>query len=398
MKRKRVLFHIGAPKTGSTFLQAFFSRNVKNFRQAGVDYPYAEAESIITSGATVGNVIGMLYRGELIRQETGSIRPASLSELWTAACADTIISVVRQSPCDTVLLSSEGISLLPQEEIVDLYERLSVDCDPEFIMFVRDPFDCFYSSWRQMVKTGRFLGGLEEFVSRYMNTGRNIGMFNACRFLFKPGVRKTLVNYDVCRKDVAGSFLKAVNIEIAVEAEQPVGPKLLHNRSLSPSESLLLTFVNNAFAGTFFPAFVRHRLLERTDYVPRLSHYYNREIDAEILKNCRQCIEDINRVVRGDPLRTFLRDAPTDEAVIEVQDISALIDAMQFVMARRSRRISLLKKIKHLVIVSLMRKVPRDFDPDAYLFMNKDVAASGTDPYLHYARNGCHEARPYRYY
>lgn len=398
MQRKRVLFHIGAPKTGSTFLQVVFSQHAARLRAAGVDYPCAEAENVIVSGSTVGNVVCMLYREGLIRQESGSITTASLSVLWSAACTEKIISAVRQSACDTVLFSSESMSLLPREVIADLYDRLSADCDPEFIMFVRDPYDCVYSSWRQVVKTGQFLGDLEEFVSQYVHTanepGRNIGMFNACKFFFNTGVKSTLINYDTCRNDLANVFLRAVGIDIAVEAR--LAP--FHNRSLSPSESLLLAIANKVFAGSHFPAFVRHKLLERTGYAPRLTHYYNQEIDAEIIKICRECIENINRVVQGEPLRTCLREMPTSEVVIEVQDITVLMEALQFVVAHRSRHVSLLKKLKHVLMMIILKNVPRDFDPDAYRFMNKDVAAAEIDPYLHYARNGYREARPYRYY
>jgi len=402
MKRKRVLFHLGAPKTGSTYLQAFFSSKAESLRAAGVEYPGAESAHVVGTGETAGNVAAMLHRAGLVRQAPGAIAMASLAELWSAGCTLKLVSAARQSACSTVLFSSEGMSLLHRDVLVDLYARLSVDCDPEFIMFVRDPYDCFYSAWRQLVKTGRFLGGLDDFAAHHLHgsggSGHTLGMFKACQFFFTTKVRHTLINYDSCRYDLARAFLKAAGIDIPLDAASPAGAEKIYNRSLSHSEALLLTIVNNAFAGSYFPTFFRHCLLKRTDYAPRVTYYYNRDIDAAIIAGCGQCIEKINEVVLGGPLRIRPKEEPTGAAVIEEQDIAALIEALHVVVGQKSRRVPLLQRLKHTVLVALLKKVPGDFDPDAYLFMNKDVAVSGAHPYRHYAKHGCREGRPYRYY
>jgi hypothetical protein len=402
MKRKRVILHVGAPKTGSTYLQAFFSRQADSFRAAGVDYPGAESAHVVETGGTAGNVAAMLHRAGLVRQAPGTIAIASLGELWNTGCTLKIVSAARQSACGTVLFSSEGMVLLHREVLVNLYERLSVDCDPEFIMFVRDPYDCFYSAWRQLVKTGRFLGGLEEFVAYHLHgaggSGHTLGMFKACESFFTTGVRHTLVNYDTFRNDLTGAFFRAAGIDSTLDETSPVRAGKIYNRSLSHSEALLLTIVNNAFAGSYFPTFFRHSLLGRTDYAPSVKHYYNRDIDTAIMAGCGRCIEKINEVVLGGPLRTRPREEPTGAAVIEEQDIAALIEALHAVVERKSRPLPLMQKLKHAVLVALLKNIPRDFDPEAYLFMNKDVAVSGSHPYRHYAHHGRREGRPYRYY
>lgn len=42
------------------------------------------------------------------------------------------------------------------------------------------------------------------------------------------------------------------------------------------------------------------------------------------------------------------------------------------------------------------KKLPRDFDPIAYLEINEDVRASGVSPYLHYLNFGIYEGRRYK--
>lgn len=44
----------------------------------------------------------------------------------------------------------------------------------------------------------------------------------------------------------------------------------------------------------------------------------------------------------------------------------------------------------------IQRKLPKDFDPAAYLAIHSDVAAAGMDPALHYLRFGIKEGREYR--
>lgn len=402
MRRKRAILHMGAPKTGSTCLQAFFSLHAGSLREAGVDYPGCESSHVVTSGAAVGNVVSMLHRAGLIRQAPNSIAAAPLGELWTPGCTDYLAAAVRRSACDTVLFSGEGMSLLPQAVMVDLIERLSRDCDPECILFVRDPFDAFYSAWRQLVKTGRFVGALEELAACYLHgrgrPGPRFGMFNACEIFFSAGIRCKIVNYDSCRNDLAGAFLKAAGIEAAVDTSRDDAAETIYNRSLSPSEALLLSMVNTVFEGSHLPAFFRYSLLGRTDYAPPAGTYYNREIDALILDRYRDIIGKINAVIIGDGLRSCLRDVQTGEVRIQAQDMVILIETLRRAIARQARRVPLLQKLKHAVMAGLLRTVPQDFDPEAYLFMNRDVAAAGLNPYVHYARHGCREGRPYRYY
>jgi len=402
MQRKRVILHIGAPKTGSTYLQAFFSLHASSLRQAGVDYPCALAESVVASGSAVGNVVTILARAGLLRLASDPAGMPQLWALWTPACTAELVATVNRSACDTVLLSAEGMALLPQEVLEELYEQLATDCDPEFIMFVRDPYDCCYSAWRQRVKNGRFLGSFEEFAAQRVHGGpepaRTLGMFHASQVFFNTNVTYTLINYDGCREALADAFLQAAGIDAAVgHSHSPIAGKT-YNRSLSLSEALVLGSVNNVFAGSHFPAFFRRTLLARTNYRPGTAQYYNREIDAMILDTYRMCIEKINAVVRGGPLRTRPRQTPTGQAGIDEQDVDALLQALHVVAEHRSRSIPLLQKLKHVVMVALLKNVPRDFDPDAYQFMHPDVAAAGVNPYLHYARHGCRECRPYRYY
>lgn len=403
MKRKRVILHIGAPKTGSTYLQAFLSRHAGRLRTAGVDYPCAEAESVIRAGASVGNVLRILQLRGCMRQDSGTAKAPPPAALWNASCTLAIVSAVRTSASATVLLSSEVMAYLPSATLEDLHERLSVDCAPEFILFVRDPYDWCYSSWRQRVKNSRFAGTFEDFISEKIRqpheTRFSLEMFRAAEMLFGLNAKYTLINYDTFRNDLGNAFLKGAGIDAAVGQLHNDGMRPIYNRSLSPSEALLLNRVNIIFDGTHFPAFVRHLMLGRVGYVPCSAHYYNRNIDAVILDAYRRgCIENINKVILGDPLRTSVREESTGEAVIEEQDIAILIEALQTVAAQMSRPVPLFKKLLHTVMVTALKNIPRDFDPEAYLLMNKDVAATGINPYLHYARHGLFEGRPYRYY
>ena len=103
MTRKRVIFHLGAPKTASSYLQSVFSQQANNLKALDIDYPYAESQEVINSSACVGNVVKMLYLNKIIKQENNATFMAPLGKLWSQECNDFIIDTIKNSECQTVL-------------------------------------------------------------------------------------------------------------------------------------------------------------------------------------------------------------------------------------------------------------------------------------------------------
>ena len=401
MDRKRVIFHLGAHKTASTYLQSVFSQQAENLRALDVDYPYAESEEVINSGACVGNVVKMLYANKIIQTKIKSTSPAPFIKLWSPDCTRFLIDVIKASDCHTVLLSSEGMSKFPQAIFDDFYSKLNIFCDPEFIIFVRDPFDYYYSSWAQLAKAHYETKTFDQKIAKVIRQHNSQSEFKGLFFAFDifSTAKHKIINYDSYKKDLAASFFSIIDIDINLKQSSPNKPKTVsQNRSLSPSEAGLQLLVNRQFQDNQFPAFFRNLLTDRSQCKPTVKSYYNKELDILILDNFEEQIKQVNAHITGDNLRTQCRDTKTTQLVIEVQDIKVLIHAFKQITVQKAITTSLLSQFKHWVKCISLKNVPLDFDPKAYLFLNKDVAAANANPYLHYSQNGYREGRPYRFF
>jgi hypothetical protein len=109
-------------------------------------------------------------------------------------------------------------------------------------------------------------------------------------------------------------------------------------------------------------------------------------------------ITQINTHIIGDSLRMQCRDAGTTQLDIESQDVNVLINAFKQVAFQKTIKASFISQLKHWVMCIRLKHVPLDFDPQAYLFLNKDVAIAKVNPYVHYSHNGYCEGRPYRFF
>jgi len=401
MAKKRVIFHIGAHKTGTTYLQSFFSLQADKLNSVGIDYPYTEPSHVTDSGASVGNVVKILSQHKLLKQKTGISNNSSLAKNWSSDATERLLTVAKSSKYNTILFSSEGMSVLPEQTFLDIYEKFNVHFNIEFILFVRDPFDYYYSAWRQIIKSSFSKTPFSTYISHRLNklNPQKVGMFNAPRILHNHSLPHKLVNYDTYKKELPTRFLKAAKINFSPEksAATPIQISPIHNRSLSPSEAELQLLINQQFEGTHFPAYFRTLLLNRIKHKPITKDYFNQELALKIFEYHKEDIVLINSSIYGSELLSNVQEYEDTELLIEQNDITVLINAIEFVASTKSRKKSFTDRLIHIFKTTVLRNVPFDFDPEAYLLMNGDVKSSNIGPYLHYSRNGHMEGRPYRF-
>jgi hypothetical protein len=134
LKTSRLLLHIGSPKTGTTSIQGFLARHAEGLRAHGILYP--------ATGRTAGGLNATAHHQlvRLIAAADGSL-PAPL---WRSL--RFIGHELRQSNCDTLLLSSEDFFRLPRPEVLRRY--LSAD-SVAVICWLRPQYDflnsCYYT-------------------------------------------------------------------------------------------------------------------------------------------------------------------------------------------------------------------------------------------------------------
>lgn len=165
------------------------------------------------------------------------------------------------------------------------------------------------------------------------------------------------------------------------------------NRSLTPSEACLATLLdkkikNRDLTGTFLRA-------ARTRSREKAKEYYNRDQHQRILDNFASTISLINRHLPDDQkLATEVRDGPDVDFVIVPEDAALLLELVEKMIQARTEP----KGLANTGSLTMSVVLPSDFDAEAYLFHNPDVAAAKMDPTLHYLAHGWQEGRRYRFF
>lgn len=393
--KKRVIIHIGFHKTGSSALQAFLTQNVAALAVGGVDYPYPEPDSVVAAGGCSGNLMQILYRDGFM---DGFRR--GQDHTWqrvTPSFIRRIREVVDSSPHDTVIFSSEMLSNVPQEVVSGVLAALNAH-DVSVVCFVRDPFDFAYSCWRQVVKTSaRRKRSFNEYLSRVPQTHRGLSMFQGFPRYVALGVPLTVLRYETHRKNVAKAFLAATGLT-SVLADHPITSEREVNRSLTGSEAAMTCLLAKRHSPDFVATYIRSALTRDG----RDSVFYDRASHRMVLDWFAGPIAQINeRLPEAERLSTVLRDEPDTPLSIEPGDVELYLNLLeQHPLPSRTAR---MKLTLHPVLnwarrsVGLRPALPPDFDGEAYLFHNPDVAAANMDPVKHYLAAGHAEDRRYRF-
>lgn len=149
---KRVFFHVGAPKTGTTYLQNVLFANREALAEQGVLYPYADA--------------GQSFRSMLdFRQAPwAGAQPGQFTGEWDAVAART-----RDWSGSTVILSNELLGGSPPDRIAAGVASIQ-PADVHVIFSARDFARQLVSDWQEHIKHKHTVT-LEKFVDDLVELG-----------------------------------------------------------------------------------------------------------------------------------------------------------------------------------------------------------------------------------
>jgi len=144
-RRKRIILHIGLHRTGSTSLQQFLADNLQQLRAKGCDVYRGQLEP--------NNHIELFLaairddRDSFAKQKYG----ITTSEKYLNSVKKRVSAFVKNSPCDTIILTTEGLSLL---RYPDELERLKTILDADnhditVILVLRNRLDYLHSYKQQ---------------------------------------------------------------------------------------------------------------------------------------------------------------------------------------------------------------------------------------------------------
>jgi len=227
---KTIYLHIGAHRTGSTAIQAYFSGHRQDFLASGLLYPLAGIPP---------NLTGHHYVPWLFRRQKNV--PA-----LAADSVRTLRREIQESEADSVLISSEDLEehSFPIGEIVKELELDRYRC--VIVLFIRRQDDLIASAYASRVKQGRYIVSLRNFVEAQLKRRR--GDFHALLTAWRRALRHAelrTVNYS--DPTIASSSVSALCqlLEVAIPAESKAASRRT-NISIHPIYLPFLNFLNSA--------------------------------------------------------------------------------------------------------------------------------------------------------
>lgn len=410
----RVIIHPGLTKTGTTAIQHFLDKNSEKLTGLGFYYPKIE-EIKFENYRSSGNGYG-LY----LKVVAESINPALLREAvsnWIGSqcqCAES-------KGCNNVIISSEALCTLSEDNLKLLISSLPRNgISYKFIIFRREPYAWFFSSWLQTVKRE----GQDKWLDK--------SLFDDIDFSLRPLLAENIIrangfdnsvhvlDYDLSKTHTVEAFLKEIDIkeesynelDFFTEANRVVNRSLsrrefiihywvnkLSRRNVELSEALHSLIIDNNISPTFF--FLDTKVKDLIYEYCAIKGISINEANNRIMSN-----EKWGGVLEG-ALKLFgiKQDKPTEEINSEEEFFALLSDSERHFLTSINViikfYISLFNKTRELVIhkINLYNSskyknlMPEGFNAFVYLTLNDDVLYSHIDPYKHYYEFGMLDQR-----
>jgi hypothetical protein len=383
--QRKIFFHCGAGKTGSSALQAFLNVNKSALNICGISYmnnPEVSRQDEITSGN------GGLLLAELQNPNT------------TEKALDFAIESYFLNNLEAIC-SSELLSWLTDADWLKVKEscdRLQINA--VCVSFIRSVQSCYLSAYHQMVKRHGEYRSFEEFVEITPNIYNHLKHVKAITKVFgKENIR--VLHYESTKKSMDRAFFSAIDRKCESLDRSILNQTI--NRSLSNHELRVLKKVNR-ISGDIFSQNISDMLIYARPNL-HMSIEKNAEVGLIMAKRHDADIDWVNiTYFKGESILTVDSSQSTNDVVtvipedeiLKVDDdvliwcIHKLATLQENITAAMGADVAKLIQI----IMDQSPEIARDFfDIDYYLKTNPDVAEAGVDPTTHYFENGMFEGR-----
>ena len=309
--RTTLHLHIGAPKTGSSAIQAFLTLNRAAFQAAtGIHYPESASDKRVLKGKpTSGNGARI---GKLLRAK----RRGAVEEAIDLARTELGRGEAQ------LLLSNEGFWSVPNEAMAAFVGALKDEADVRFLFYARPQVRHVESAYLQVLGNRGFdgdIGAYFESLGRKFFAGSKLKTLSELvgrdRVTVRKYDRKSLVG-----GDVVDDFLDAYGGRMGPEFQRP--PEI--NTSLDPEHYLYA----RAAQGSSARAGKAKRLMRSLSQDPVLSSLYARAapvsgirvMDVETAKRVRDAYRADNELLdRLAPEAGLGFNAENDRAVAALE-------------------------------------------------------------------------------
>ena len=182
MREKKIILHVGAPKTGTTSLQTVLCAQSESLTQAGIHYLKSMRASV---------------------SHNRLIMKISKDDEEARKAKRKVLHEIDANAGPTFLLSSEiAFGAKQTSQLLDVFTETYQNID--IILYMRRQ-DLFLEAMaKQKLKSGHYKGTLEDFISKRANRGNYMSYINAVRKKYphvtiecRPYDRRELINGDI---------------------------------------------------------------------------------------------------------------------------------------------------------------------------------------------------------
>ena len=219
----RILFHIGADKTGSTALQNMLYDNQQLLIKNGILYRESRALKTKVQAGNGQKLCALLRTGasniEIKKELMRLIEPDHLS-----------------------IISNEQLSALKESGWKTLFEILKEQCiDFQILAYVRSPLGYYISRYKQTVKRIGFNGDLNDFVNQ--TNWNHVKMLERLH-RFGSDIRLKVIPYDQHQGMLFGTFWDFVFTTFGIDICGLIPEEqFLSNRGISVEEINMLNAI-----------------------------------------------------------------------------------------------------------------------------------------------------------
>jgi len=167
MTKKRLFIHVGAPKTGSSFLQSVFRERGEELKNYGILYPGIEnREYIVTPNVDInGHLLTRIFRLCLVEEY-----------LLKKGEVHSLVKSLFSFGFNKIFISDEILSVLPTLAI-DIIKEVCAEegITVVFFAYFRAPEKSYPSHWSQVIRKHGEKRGLIEFSkNRHLAIWQNL--------------------------------------------------------------------------------------------------------------------------------------------------------------------------------------------------------------------------------
>jgi hypothetical protein len=375
---KKIYFHIGLPKTGTSYLQATFAKNEIIYKKNGLLYPdlsnnhKTAIEGLTTSGN--GLVLTKVVEHPLKKHQS------SFDEVSFFKSLDSAYDY---------LISSEWLHNISSQDIEKIAELVNQTHEFHLIVFYRSIPELINSGYLQQLKAGKVHSNFLDSLARLKESTR--ARIKNLISLCQSEIKHTVFNYDLCNDliEVVDNLIFGKKVSIPF-----IAPKI--NPSPNLHQVNILRLLDDLGVSDFG---LNMKYIEASGGKSKGELLFNKTLAESIESDFKDEIKALNEISFEG--HQYLQFKNLKRPVVKASSLNLTPDDISHIKSsiQKSQIYNLKQSIlwmNQFLGRHQQPSLPEDFDRISYLILNPDLILNKANPESHYLNFGKKEGRQYR--